>query len=144
MVEDAGTVYVGDYANGRIYKLDQDTFADNEDDGIRRTFTTGMVYDQDERRILFHHALELDIDRGEADATGQGSDPMIMMCYSDDSGHTWSHELWESIGKIGEYKARVKWEQLGESRNRVYKFYFTDPVKCEVVAAHIVVTRGNH
>ena len=68
------------------------------------------------------------MDVGVGLVTGLGSDPQIMMRYSDDGGHTWSSELWRDIGKIGKYKTRVKWNKLGRSRDRVYDVFISDPV----------------
>ena len=56
-------------------------------------------------------------------------DPMAMLRWSDDGGNTWSKERWESFGGLGEYRTRVKWNALGASRDRVYWFQISDPVK---------------
>jgi hypothetical protein len=45
-------------------------------------------------------------------ATGQGSDPQVMLRVSRDGGRTWGNERWRSIGKIGEYKKRVLWGKV--------------------------------
>ena len=67
---------------------------------------------------------------------------MAMLRYSDDGGHTWSNELWRSIGKIGNYDARARWNRLGASRNRVYELSMSDPVKWVVLGANLEVKRG--
>ena len=55
---------------------------------------------------MFHHELEVEVEAGVG--TNDEEDPQIMMRYSDDNGKTWSNELWESIGSIGEYKNRAR------------------------------------
>lgn len=71
-----------------------------------------------------------------------GYDPQIMMQYSNDGGYTWSDELWQSIGKQGERKSRVKWSRLGQSRDRVFKVRISDPIKVALINAEIEVESG--
>tara|TARA_R110000751_G_scaffold306644_1_gene425776 strand:+ start:91 stop:318 length:228 start_codon:yes stop_codon:yes gene_type:complete len=60
------------------------------------------------------------------------ANPKIMLRWSNNRGHTWSHEHWRDIGRIGKYKARAIWRRLGIARNRVYEFRITDSVKIAV------------
>jgi len=60
---------------------------------------------------------------------GQGSDPKIMLRYSDDGGRTWSNELWRSLGRIGQYRTRAIWRTLGQFRVRTMRLTITDPVR---------------
>lgn len=135
------TVYVGDYENGWIYTLDEDTHTDNLEP-MARVWTTSSVYDPQQRRNMFHHELELEVEAGVG--TNDEEDPQVIMRYSDDNGNTWSNELWESIGRIGEYKNRARWHGLGESRNRIYEFKITDDVKVEVVGVYLRASMGTH
>lgn len=76
----------------------------------------------------------------------QGSDPQVMLRWSDDAGHTWSSEHWISIGKIGEYYRRAIWRRLGMTmklRDRVYEVSGTDPVKIAIVGAELIVSPTN-
>ena len=69
-----------------------------------------------------------------------GSNPQVMLRWSDDGGHTWSNEHWASMGKIGEYYNRVLWRRLGMTmkiRDRVYEVSGTDPVKIAIVGAEL-------
>jgi len=136
-VEHNGITYIGDYQNGWIYKLDRNTYTDNLVH-TRRVFTSQEVYEPDERRILFHNELELEVQSGTGQVgTGEDSNPEIMMQYSDDGGHTWSSEAWRAIGQIGEYANRARWFQLGASRNRIYKF-----AQLEGISAYLKVEKG--
>jgi hypothetical protein len=81
----------------------------------------------------------------EAIAT-QGSDPKVMLRWSDDGGHTWSNEHWAPIGKIGEYYKRVFWRRLGMTlklRDRVYEISGTDPVKIDIMGAELILSPTN-
>jgi hypothetical protein len=69
-----------------------------------------------------------------------GSDPQVMLRWSDDGGHTWSNEHWATLGKIGIYQQRVFWRRLGMTlklRDRVYELSGTDPVKIAIMGAEL-------
>jgi hypothetical protein len=72
-----------------------------------------------------------------------GYDPQVMLRWSDDAGHTWSNEHWNSMGKIGTYGTRTIWRRLGMTekiRDRVYEVSGTDPVKIAIMGAELFVT----
>jgi hypothetical protein len=76
----------------------------------------------------------------------QGSDPQVMLRFSDDGGHTWSNEHWASMGKIGQYYNRVIWRRLGMTtklRDRVYEISGTDPVKIAIMGAELILSPTN-
>jgi len=125
----------GDYSsNGKYYKTNLESYTD---DGavIERIRVTQPIH-RDGRRITFSQ-LVLEIESGIGLVLGQGSDPFIMMRYSDDGGHTWSSELTASMGKIGEYNVILQWDKLGQSRSRIFEFKVTDPVKVVFVNGYI-------
>lgn len=71
----------------------------------------------------------------------QGSDPKIMLEYSNDGGFSYSsNQIWSSAGKIGERLVRVRWNKLGMSRDRVFRITITDPVKIVLLDARMDVT----
>lgn len=116
---------IGDRIGNNLYEMNLD-FYDDAGDEIQR-IRISPHYDE-QKRLISHAQFELDMEVGVGTQSGQGSDPQIMMKYSDDGGHTYSNELWTSLGKAGEYKTRVKWNRLGRSRDRVYHVMVTDPV----------------
>lgn len=72
-----------------------------------------------------------------------GYDPQVMLRWSDDAGHTWSNEHWNSMGKIGTYGTRTIWRRLGMTekiRDRVYEVSGTDPVKIAIMGAELFIT----
>jgi len=76
----------------------------------------------------------------------QGSNPQVMLRWSDDGGHTWSNEHWTSMGAIGTYGTRAIWRRLGMTtklRDRVYECSGTDPVKIAILGAELGVTPTN-
>lgn len=127
-----GKHYVGDSINGNLYTLDQDTFTDNSTT-IRRTIATNHSSENQDK--LFCHEIEIICEPGPGLLTGQGSDPKIMLRWSDDLGHTYSDERLVPIGKIGEYRNRARTVNCGSYRNRTWEASVTDPIRWTVVGA---------
>lgn len=125
---------VCDYENGKIYNLDGDVYTDNGD-MIVSELVSKHVFANLERYVI--SALQVDLESGVGLATGQGSDPHIMLQISKDGGHTWGAERWVSMGKLGEYTRRAKWNRLGQSRNWTFKLKISDPVKRVLLGAWI-------
>jgi len=88
---------------------------------------------------LVHRRFIVDLETGVGLQEGQGSDPRAMMQYSDDGGHTWSSERIQPFGKIGKYATRLQWVGLGSSRERVYRFSVSDPVKVVLIGAALEI-----
>ena len=139
-------VIVGDYEDGRIYAFDLDYYQD--DDQIQRWYRTwrALPTGTNNLRRTAHHSLQIDLESGTGLNLGQGSDPQVMLRWSDDGGHTWSNEHWAGIGKIGEYYKRVFFRRLGMTlklRDRVYELSMTDPVKTAIMGAELLLSPTN-
>lgn len=134
-----GEHLVGDFESGKVYALDLDTYTDNGD-AIKRIRVTQTLSKDNQR--LFFGELVVDMETGVGLATGQGSDPQLMLRYSDDGGHTWSNVKTRTIGKVGEYAARAKFGPSGSGRNRVWEISLTDPCKFAVFGANVAVEVG--
>jgi hypothetical protein len=138
-----GNTVVGDYENGNIYTLDLNVYADNG--GIQKWLRSwrALPTGTNTLRRTAQHSLQLDCEAGTGLNTGQGSDPEIMLRWSDDGGHTWSNEHLSKMGKIGQYYRRVFWRRLGmtmQLRDRVYEVSQTDPVKAVIVGAELLIS----
>jgi len=102
----------------------------------------------DAEKLLTEAGLYLTTEAGDylttdAYTAAPGYDPQVMLRWSDDAGHTWSNEHWNSMGKIGAYGTRTIWRRLGMTekiRDRVYEVSGTDPVKIAIVGAELFVT----
>jgi hypothetical protein len=141
-----GNIIVGDYENGNIYRFNLDVFADNG--GIQKWLRSwrALPTGQNNLKRTAHHSLQLDCQSGVGLNSGQGSDPQVMLRWSDDGGHTWSNEHWAPLGKIGQYFHRVFWRRLGMTlklRDRVYEVSGTDPVKIAIVGAELILSPTN-
>jgi len=140
-----GKHLVGDRCNGNIYELDFDTYQDNGD-VIQRQRDTAKI---DGKSIgfpgkeLFMERLEIVVETGVGLITGQGSDPQIMMQYSDDGGRTWSSERWKSFGVLGDYLVVLEWFDLGSFFNRMFRFKVSDSVKVVLISANADIEVAN-
>lgn len=134
------TNVVGDYSSGNIYALDPATYTYNGTPIIRER--TAPHLSKDMSRI-FHNAFQLDMEMGVGlDGSAQGTDPQVMLQWSNDGGKTWSNERWASAGKLGAYLTRVIFRRLGQSRDRVYRVRISDPVKVTLIGAEIDIEQG--
>jgi hypothetical protein len=139
-------IVVGDYANGNIYAFDLVNYADNG--AIQKWLRSwrALPTGQNNLKRTAHHSLQLDAETGVGINNGQGSDPQVMLRWSDDGGHTWSNEHWKSMGAIGGYGYRTIWRRLGMTdkiRDRVYEVSGTDPVKIAIMGAELYITPTN-
>ena len=123
---------VSDYSNGKIFNVDGDVYTDNGDTIISELVSRHLVNQQERLTITQVYA---ELEAGAGLATGQGSDPQVMLSYSKDGGHTFGTERMRSMGKVGEYKQRAKWFRLGQAYDWVFKLKISDPVKRVVLAA---------
>lgn len=134
-----GIDLVGSNQNGSIGELRTDTYT--EWGGIQRAhWVYQTVYS--EGVTAFHDRLEIVCKTGVGTTTGQGSDPQIMLDYSDDGGLTWNSLPNKSLGPIGQYRKRVEWRALGSSAQRVYRGAVSDPVQLQIVDTVLDVRGG--
>ena len=122
----------GDATSNKIGALDADTFS--EWGAVLRSSCTSPAIAQ-ENQMIPHDRVELVFEQGVGLTSGQGSDPQVMLDWSDDGGRTWSNEKWRGLGAIGEYRTRTVWNRCGQSRDRVYRFAISDPVRRTLINA---------
>jgi hypothetical protein len=123
---------VADYGNGNIYQLKPDVYTDNGQQIAREII--GKHFFANYRYVAIHR-LQVDFETGVG--LPINTTPQVMLQISRDNGRTWGNELWQSIGKIGEYLTRVIWWRLGTARDFVFKLRVTDPVKVVIAGASI-------
>lgn len=129
----AGLHIVGDSRTGALSALDLDYHQDG-DDPMPSIRAAAHVAGPDFTWII-HNRLQIDMETGVGLNTGQGSAPVVLLDWSNDGGHTWSNQHPASMGRIGEYNARVRWNRLGRARDRVYRITISDPVKRVIIGA---------
>jgi hypothetical protein len=169
-------IIVGDYQNGNLYSFDLEVYADGPrvQKWLRswRALPTGT----NNLNRTAQHSLQLDAESGvgavgvtevpghiyltpliigdlgiEDEIVIVNSidlyvEPQVMLRWSDDGGHTWSNEHWQSMGTRGAYGTRVFWRRLGMTgklRDRVYEISGTDPVKIAIMGAELHMSATN-
>jgi hypothetical protein len=166
-----GLVLVGDYQNGKVYKLDPSNYTDDGQEIRRLRRAPHLVADLqrqyfDELQIQFQPGVGLTPTTstsstsavagiaisgiavsgtsGVSTSTTGGVNPQAMLRWSSDGGSTWSNEHWVSIGKQGKYKNRAIWRRLGWSRDRVFEVVVSDPVFATIISSNLKATAGEN
>jgi hypothetical protein len=123
-----GLELVGDITSNKIGYFSATDY--DEWGSIQRMEWTYQAVVPESKKRVFHDRLDVICDVGVGLTSGQGSDPQIMLDYSDDGGITWTSMPDRSLGPIGQYNVQVSWERIGSSlKPRVYRMAVSDPVK---------------
>lgn len=128
-----------DSTSNKIGTLSSDTFTE-WGDVLRSSATAPSI--SNENRWVFHNRLELEFEQGAT--TDLAANPQVMVDWSDDGGRTWSAEHFRPLGKTGEFRKRAVINRLGRSRDRVYRYAISDPVRRTLVAANFDAEVGDH
>ena len=125
---------VGDSQSGKIFELDENTHTDGGE-AIAWSRTTAHIIG-DYKRVK-HKEVVLNFQTGVG--LNGNDDPLVFLTYSDDGGHSYITPREASLGVIGQRKNRVMWSRLGQSRDRVYKVFGSEPVKTVLMGGYIEV-----
>lgn len=139
-----GVHLIGDYRNGNVYALDLNTYTENGN-VVYRIRQSPHVSESLNR--MFYKLLEVDFQFGVGlpnNGTNSLSsvDPRVTLEISNDGGETWGNAIYASLGKIGKYKTRARWQRLGSSRDRVFRVTVTEPVRVVMLSAMLDVEVG--
>lgn len=121
-----GRQFVGDSQGHGIGYLDTSVFTEYSD-MMETSFTTQSIY-KDHNRIV-HRRLEAVMTTGDGGFTGAN----LSLYVSDDSGNTFRGFPNRNLGPTGSFYTRAVWFNLGQTRNRVYRFSTADPTPTFVV-----------
>ena len=124
---------VGSRLNATALELDLRNYQDAGESIIRRR-RSQVIHTTN--KLMDFWSLIVDVEGGVGNQVAPGKDPLLKMRYSDDGGRTWSAHLVEPVGKIGETHQRVKFDQLGSARNRVFEIELSDPVNLTILGAY--------
>lgn len=129
-----GKHIVGDYATGKLYELDLDTYTD-DGEMITRTLAWPHIRSASGEKVTLNR-LELEMETGVGlQPDQQGEDPVASLRISRDGGSTWGNERTRTIGKVGEKKKKVYWNACGSGYDLVPEVSISDPVP-------VVITGG--
>lgn len=137
----ANKTIVGDYENGKIYRLDFDAYTDNGNP-IRRLRRAPHITTDLQRQ--YFEEFQIQFQPGVGLTTGQGDNPQAMLRWSSDGGSTWSNEHWVGIGRQGNYTNRAIWRRLGWSRDRIFEVAVSDPINAVVISANLKASVGDN
>lgn len=132
---------VGDWASGNLYRQSLSIYTDNGQPirRVRRAPTVGT-----ELKLVSHSEMQLDMEVGLSpipplyDGAGKERGAQVFLRWSDDGTKSWSNERMESIGKAGEFRKRVRFLRLGQSRQRTYELSCSDPVPYRIVDSYLI------
>lgn len=124
----------GDFQTGQLHQQDRSFYTD-ADRPLRAQRRTPHVWKKESRERVFFAQLQVEFTPGVGLQVGQGTDPQVMVRWSDDGGLSWGTEQWVSIGKVGDTRNRAVIYNLGEARDRVWEVNISDPVKRDVIGA---------
>lgn len=126
----------------RIYSLSDTTYTDVGGVELRRVRRGPHLAAQNKR--LFIHAIELEAERGVGQTSGQGVDPQVGLRLSRDGGFTWGVSRMRSMGAMGAYGTRIRWEHCGSGRDVVPEVWTTDPAPSRWLDLYYEATLGRH
>lgn len=133
----AGKILVGDSQGPNIYSLDLDVFLDNGE--TRKWLRSWRALDKATNAPSKFNWLSIDMETGIG--VPDGTDPQLMLRYSDDGGHNWSNERQGSAGQVGETDLWVKFNRLGMCRrgpsDRIFELSSTSQFKTALLGAEI-------
>jgi hypothetical protein len=124
--------YISDYSNGNIYTVDDLNFTDNGT-AIPMEIWSKHIWNDD--KFIGIRQIQVDIESGVGLLAGQGSMPTCDLQVSKDEGASFISVGYSSIGVLGDYTARLKWNNLGAARDWVLKLRITDPVRRIITGA---------
>jgi hypothetical protein len=132
-----GDHIVGDYSNGKLYKMKTDVY-DEDGTPMVSTRITGVVR-KNQNRITINE-LQVVNEPGVGLIVGGGGgpediDPQALISWSKDGGRTWGTERDMPLGKIGEYGNESRVYQLGQGINWSFKYVISAAVKKVVLGA---------
>lgn len=132
-----GQNLIGAYNTATTYQYDTTNFTDNGNIINRRRRSPNT---SNEQNFVFYHMFQLDCQTGVGLEDAQ--DLTVQLRYSDDGGNTWSYELSQSVGAIGQYYRQVRFWGLGAGRNRVFEVVYSHPTHYAITNAFLNVTSG--
>lgn len=134
-----GKDLVGDPQTGIIWELDDKTYTDVRGTPLRRQITAPYLTNQN--RMVRYSQFTLDADTGvglDVAPDQPGYDPQIIMRYSDDRGKSFGNDRQTSLGRIGEIKDRVIFNNNGSARiGKTFECVVSDPVNWAVNGAYL-------
>jgi len=120
-----------DYRTADIVELDEATYTDLGEVIQRRRVTppfTSVDVGMPIGKRLLMSKIRFALQTGVGIASGQGSDPQIMVEYSLDGAETFSTERWIDIGRMGKYLLTPEFDEMVTFLEISFRITMSDPV----------------
>lgn len=133
-----GQHVAGDCTSGNVYALNRNSTTHNGRP-IKRLRSWRALPEATDKSARFS-SLEIDMETGIG--VPDGTNPLMVLRYSDDGGHNWSCERFQPAGRTGETSWRVKFNRLGMERrglsnDRIFELSTTDQFKVSWLGAEL-------
>lgn len=132
-----GKQLIGDGLTGTIAELDPET---EEYLGTTRRVVIRVPFVHAEGQSF--RASYLDIKANGGAGTLTVKNPVIMMRYSKDGGRTWSTEQTRPLGKRGEYRRPIRFNNLGRAEDLLIELSVSDAVSVQIISLFLGITLG--
>ena len=137
-----GQEVFGDYEKGTLYAFDLDTYTDAGE--VRKWLRTwrALPANRSTDKELCFNRLRIDLETGIS--VPAGTNPQLVLRWSDDGAHTWSSEYWTSAGQTGQSALEAQFISLGSTTrltglDRTFELSGTDPIKVALIGADLDV-----
>ena len=125
-----------DSGSGAIYEADITFTTDVDGLLIQRQRTSPSICK--DNQVLDIGEFELKMQTGVGNANAPGNFPTVWLEISTDGGMTWGRQRSASVGRIGQYGIRVRWQGNGSGRDVAFRLTMTDPVNnWRIIAAYL-------
>jgi hypothetical protein len=130
---------LGDYLSGNIYTFNPDTLTDN---GAQRKWVRRWrALPGDTTSAITFSYLAVDMETGTE--VPPGTNPQLVLRWSDDGGKTWSGNRIIPVGATGATTFTVKFNRLGSTlrfsgSTRIFELSSTDPFKVSILSAEVL------
>lgn len=127
---------VGDFSNGNLYALDTSSPTDNG--VLRKWVRSWRALAKPVMEPVAFSSLQIDMQTGVG--VNAGTNPLVVLRWTDDGGHNWSNELFAPAGKTGQTAKRVLFRRLGATRrdtglDRIWELSSTDAFGVNLMGA---------
>lgn len=130
IVEAFGRLYVFDSFTGKVGYLDLDEYEEFGEVIISERISA--VVHADARPVIMSNIQVI----AETGVGVSGEDtPLMLMSYSDDGGRTYTNDREGSMGDVGQYRKRIKWNRVGKFYQRVIRLRISAPVRRAIISA---------
>lgn len=134
----SGLCIVGDYRNGNIYSFNPNTLTDAG--ATKKWVRSWRALPQPVYEPMTFSSLQIDMQTGIE--IPDGTNPQMVLRWSDDGGHRWSNERFLPAGAPGETALRVMARRLGSTRlnsglDRIFELSSTDLFPVAIINADL-------